>query len=149
MFKSIIFFLIWFCSHIQKKGKKSYTGVYCYWFPYFFVRFTQSVRLNIIVFMYLSILFVTLFNYFSITSNLIFCLLNTNKESKQHTHVLSRKFSQQVPGLSNRCTFALANGLSRRFISRYWVSLLGLALCPSRELVLHLSTQVNIGYLAV
>ena len=34
-------------------------------------------------------------------------------------YVLSRPFSQQVPGLSNQCMFGLANGLSGRFISRY------------------------------
>ena len=33
--------------------------------------------------------------------------------------VLALLFSQQVNGLSNRCTSALANGLDGRFISRY------------------------------
>ena len=41
--------------------------------------------------------------------------------------------------------FALANGFSGRFISRYWVSLIGFDLCPFMEIVWHLSTQVNIG----
>ena len=61
----------------------------------------------------------------------------------------TRRLSQQVHGLRNRCTFALENGLAGRFISRYWVSLIGFDLCPFRELVWHLSTQVNIGNLAV
>ena len=59
------------------------------------------------------------------------------------------RLSRQVHGLRNRCTFALDNGLTGIFISRYWVSLIGFDLCPFRELVWHLSTQVNIGNLAV
>ena len=35
--------------------------------------------------------------------------------------VLALFFLRQVPGLSNLCTFELANGLARIFISRYWV----------------------------
>ena len=35
------------------------------------------------------------------------------------TCFLSRRLLQQVHGLSNRCTFALANSLAGRFISRY------------------------------
>ena len=93
--------------------------------------------------------FCAIFHYQSITSDLIFCLLNITKASKQHTGVLSRSFSRQVHGLSNRCTFAFANSLAGWFISRYWASLIGLGLRPSRELVWHLSTQGNNGLLVV
>ena len=37
------------------------------------------------------------------------------------TCALSRRLSRQVHGLSNRCTFALANCLAGRLISRYRV----------------------------
>ena len=104
---------------VTVERKTSYSGVYCYCFTYFFVCFPQLVRLNIIMFMSLTILFVSLFHYFPITSNLLFFLLNITKASKQHTRVLQISFSRQVPGLSNRCTFALANGLSGIFISCY------------------------------
>ena len=78
--------------------------------------FPLTVRLNIIVFMFLPIRSVPFFHYFSITSNLLFRSLNINKASKQCTRVSSRSFSRQVPGLSNQCTLALANGLAGRFI---------------------------------
>ena len=58
-------------------------------------------------------------------------------------------FSQHVSGLSNWCTFELTKGSAGRFISCYWVSWIGFGICPSRELVWHLITQVNNGLLAV
>ena len=108
-----------FDSVVTVKIKTRYAGLYCYCFPHIFIGCPQSVRLNIIMFMSLPIIFVPLFNYFSITSDLLFCLLNITKASKQHTRVLSRSFSQQVHGLSNRCTFALSTGLAGIFISCY------------------------------
>ena len=136
-------------SVVTVKIKTRYAGVYWYCFPYLFVGFPQSGRLDIIMFMSLPILFVPLFHYISITSNLLSCLLNITKASKQHTPVSSRSFSRQAHSFSNRCTFTFAHGLAGRFISRYWVSLIYFGLCPSRELVCHLSTQVNNGFLAV
>ena len=123
--------------------------MYCYCFTYLFVGIPQSVKLNIIIFMSLPIHFVPLFHYCPIKSNLLFCSRNINKASKQNTHVSSRPFLRQVHGLSNRCTFALANVLDGRFISRYWVSLIGFGLRPFRELMWHLITQVNNGFLDV
>ena len=53
----------------------------------------------------------------------------------------------RCPGLSNRCTFGLANRLAGRFspatdlyLNRFWPS-------PFGELVCHLGTQVNNGLL--
>ena len=130
MFKPHILCWIWLCSHNRKKT--SYAGVYFCCFYYFFVGFPQIISLNIIMFMSLPILFMPLFHYFPITSNLLFFSLNINKASKQHTRVSSISFLRQGTGLRNRCTFALANGLAGIFTSRYWVSLIGFGLCPSR-----------------
>ena len=43
--------------------------------------------------------FCDILHYCSIKSNLLFCSLNINKASKQHTRVLFRSFSLQVHGL--------------------------------------------------
>ena len=59
------------------------------------------------------------------------------------TCVLSRRLSRQVHGLNNRCMFALANGFAGRFISCYWVSLIGFGLCPFRELVWQMRTVLG------
>ena len=75
--------------------------------------------------------------------------LNITKASKEHTRVSSRRLLQEVHGLINSCTFALADDLAGRFIFCFWVSLIGVGLRPSRELVWHLSTQLNNGLLAV
>ena len=40
---------------------------------------------------------------------------------KVFERVLAILISQQVPSLSKRCIFALANGLARWFIDSYWV----------------------------
>ena len=93
--------------------------------------------------------FCAIVTYCTIISNLYFCSLNLKKASKKHTRVTSISFLQQVTGLSSLCMFALAHGLSGRFISCYWVSWIGFAFRPSRELVWHLSTQGNNGLLAV
>ena len=93
--------------------------------------------------------FCAIFHYWSITSNLLFCLLNITKASQQHNCVFSRSISRQVTGLRNWRTFALANGLAGRFISCYWVILIGFGLRPSREIVWHLSTQANNSIIAV
>ena len=81
--------------------------------------FPPTVRLIITMFMFVPIFSVPLSHYFLITSNLLFCSLNINKVSKQHTCVLSRSSLGQVPGLSNWCNFALANDLAGIFISCY------------------------------
>ena len=94
----------------------------------------------------------TLCVIFSLKTNYIWpniFFLKFTKATKEHTHVLSIRLSRQVHGLSNHCTFALASSLAGRFISRYWVSLIDFGLRPSRELVCHLSTQLNNGLLAV
>ena len=107
-----------------------------------------SVAKNILM-KHVCVVLVPLFNYCSITSNLILCFQKFTKETKEHTSVLSRRLLKQMHSLRNRCTFALANGLAGRNISRYWVSLIDFGLRPSRELVWHLSTKANNGLLAV
>ena len=129
------------------KSKAQYRHKYWNWYNYLFLCCSLLVSVHIIVFMlskYFS--FILNFDY-----NWLYTMFYQMKQGVKRTHtcVLYRRLSRQVHGLSNRCTFALANGLAGRFISRYWVSLIGFKLCPSRELVWHLSTQVNIGYLAV
>ena len=113
---------------------------YCY----FNIILSNHLRSSEQLFISRNFLIVVAFSYLT-----YFFFLNLDKVSKQYTRDTSSSFSQQVPGLSNRCTFALANGLAGRFISRYWVSWIGFGLRPSRELVWHLSTQVNNGLLAV
>ena len=79
--------------------------------------FPKTVRLNIIMYCFINYL-CDIVPYFTIKSNILFRPLNPDKASKQHTGY-SKFFSQHVPGLSNRCTFELANGLAGKFISRY------------------------------
>ena len=147
MFNLGIIFWIWFWSITPKKTATRGCIVIATLIS--LSVFPQTVRLNIIMFTFLSILSVPLFHYCSITYDVLFCSLNINKASKQHIRVSLISFSWQVSSLSNRCTFSLANGFYGRFISRYWVSWIGFGLCPSRQLVWHLSTQVNIGILDV
>ena len=111
--------------------------------------FPKMIRLNIIMFMFFINPFCAIVTYCIIIYNLHFRSLNLNKASKIHTRVTSSSFLQQVPGLSNRYTFSLANGLYGRFLSRYWLVWIGFGLCPSRELVWHLRSQVNNGLLYV
>ena len=147
MFKPHIICWIFFCSHSQKKNKILWgvlilLSLFLCWF--------SSIGNTEYNYVYVfNNPFLRLLHYLSITSNLLFVLLNITNASKQHTRFLSRSFSRQVPGLSNRCTFALANGLDGRFISRYWVNLIGFSLCPPRDIVWHLSTKVNNSLLVV
>ena len=54
----------------------------------------------------------------------------------------------RCPGLSNRCTFGLANWLYENFAPSTELELNRFRPSPFRELVWHLSTQVNNGLLA-
>ena len=67
--------------------------------------------------------------WFNFDYNWLYTIFYQMKQGVKRTDtcVLSRRLSRQVHGLSNRCKFALANGLAGRFISRYWVSLIGSA----------------------
>ena len=75
-------------SEVKVERKTQYAAVYWYWFAYLYVGFPQLVRLNIIMFMSSPILFMPLFQYWSITSDLIFCFLNNTKVSKHVCVVL-------------------------------------------------------------
>ena len=129
------------------KRKAQNRKEYFYWYNYLFLGCSTLVSVHIIVFM-ISKCFSFRLNF---DYNWLYTMFYQTKQGvkRTDTSVLSRRLSRQVHGLSNRCTFALANGLAGRFIYRYWVSLIGFDLCPSRELVWHLSTQVIIGYLVV
>ena len=134
-------------TEVKVKRKAQNAKEYWYWFNYLFVGFSQLVSVHIIVFM-LSLCVFFRFNFDYNWCNTMFCKIHQGIE-RTHTCFSSRIFSQQVHGLRNRCTFALANSLAGRFIYRYWVSLIGFGHRPFRELMWHLRTQVNIGFLAV
>ena len=134
-------------TDVGVKRKSQSTKEYWYWYNHLFFGCAPLLNVHIIVFMLSPCVFFR-FNFDYNWSNTMFYKIHQGIE-RTHTCVLSRRISQQVHGLSNRCTFALANGLAGMFISRYWVSLIGFGLRPFMELVWHLSTQVNICYLAV
>ena len=91
----------------------------CHFNAYLFVGFSLYGKTEYnFVYVFINY-FCAIVTYCIIISNLLFLPLNIDKASEQHTHVTESLFSQQVPGLSNRCTFALANGLAGIFISRY------------------------------
>ena len=63
------------------------------------------------MFMFSLIFYCANVTYCTIKYNILFRPLNLDKAMEQHTRVTALFFSQQVPGLSNRCMLALANGL--------------------------------------
>ena len=144
----ILFWLwLWFWSHSRKKNTIGW-GVLLS-LSLFICRFSsigKTVYNHVYVFSNTFCAIVSLLiNY--IGPNILFTKYHQDIKT---THTcLSRLFLKQVHGLSNRCAFALENGLAGRFIYRYWVSLIGFGLRHSRKLVWHLSTQVNNGLLAV
>ena len=52
------------------------------------------------------------------------------------------------PGLSNRCTFGLANQQAGRYTPTTELEIIGFCPSPFGELVWHPSTQVSVSYLA-
>ena len=134
-------------TDVRAKRKSQNRKEDWYWYNYLFLGGFPLVSVHIIVFILSPCIFFR-FNFDYNWSNTMFYQIKQGMK-RTDTCVLSRKLSRQVHGLINCCKFALANSLAGIFISRYWVSLIGFGLCPFRELVWHLSTQVNIGYLAV
>ena len=93
----------------------------CYWNAYLSVGFFLSNGKTEYNYVYvLSNIFMQLFLIAkSNVSNSFFSWISTRYWN--NTRVNSHFFLQQIPGLSNKCTFAMANGLVGRFISCYWV----------------------------
>ena len=72
-------------------------------------------------------------------------LEQTEKYTKGFEHY---SYICRCTGLSNRCAFGLENQLAGRFVPATELELIMFALCPSREIVWHLRTQVKNGLLA-
>ena len=105
------------------KRKTQNRKEYWYWYNYRFLSRSTLVRVHIIVFLLLNC-----FSFrFNFDYNWLYTMFYQIKQGIEITDtcVLSRRLSRQVHSLSNRFAFALANGLAGRFISCYWVSLIG------------------------
>ena len=103
-------------TEIRVKIKAQNAMEYWYWFNYLFVGFYQLVSVHIIMFMLSPCVFSPLnfdYNWY----NTLFYKIHQGIEIT-HTCVPSIRLLRQVHGSSNRCTFALANGLAGRFIYR-------------------------------
>ena len=92
----------------------------CYFNAYFSVGFSQNGKTEYNYVYDFIKYFCTIVTYCTIKNNILFCLLNLDKVSEQHMGY-SKFFSQHGTILRNQCKFELANGLARRFNSRYWV----------------------------
>ena len=107
-------------TEVRVKRKARNAKEYWYWFNYLFVGCSPLVSVHIIVFMLSPCVFFTL-NFYYNWSNTLFYKIHQVIE-RTHTCVPSRILSRQVHGLSNCCTFALANGcLSRAPVAKvFW-----------------------------